>query len=313
MLGLERLADYDRVAPLAEAERTVALRRGARAGARLLRELLARARRRPRAEFFTGDYIDAPPAPGKRGGAFCSYAVPSAHPYVMLNYTSRPGDVLTMAHELGHGVHAVAGARPQGMFEFGTPLTVAETASIFGETIVLGRLLEQARRRLRAAGAARLLARRRGRRGLSPGGDEPLRGPRAHRSGASPASSRSTASRGLGRHPDRAARRLGRALRGLQLVVVLRARTSSPRPATSTPTPTATCWRCRSTAATSRRARTSSSPTSSCCAPAARCRPRSSARSSASTSPIPGFWNAGLDLIERQLERAEETAAAVSG
>ena len=94
-------------------------------------------------EFFTGDYIDAPPAPGKRGGAFCSYAVPSAHPYVMLNYTSRPGDVLTMAHELGHGVHASL-SRPRGMFEFGTPLTVAETASIFGETIVLGRLLEQA-------------------------------------------------------------------------------------------------------------------------------------------------------------------------
>ena len=61
----------------------------------------------------------------------------------MLNYTSRPGDVLTMAHELGHGVHAAL-ARPRGVFEFGTPLTVAETASIFGETIVLGRLLEQA-------------------------------------------------------------------------------------------------------------------------------------------------------------------------
>jgi oligoendopeptidase F len=60
----------------------------------------------------------------------------------MLNYTSRPGDVLTMAHELGHGVHAAL-SRPRGMFEFGTPLTVAETASIFGETIVLGRLLEQ--------------------------------------------------------------------------------------------------------------------------------------------------------------------------
>jgi len=61
----------------------------------------------------------------------------------MLNYTSRPGDVLTMAHELGHGVHAAL-ARPKGLFEFSTPLTVAETASIFGETIVLERLLEQA-------------------------------------------------------------------------------------------------------------------------------------------------------------------------
>ena len=130
-------------------------------------------------EFFTGDHIDAPPLPGKRGGAFCSYAVPSAHPYVMLNYTSLPIDVLIMAHELGHGVHAAL-ARPKGIFEFADPLTVAETASIFGETIVLERLLERAGRD-RAAVAARRVARRRRRRGLSPGGDEPLRGPRPRR------------------------------------------------------------------------------------------------------------------------------------
>ena len=137
MLGLERLADYDRMAPLAEAERHVPYDEARELVLDCYRgfspELGATAE-----EFFTGDYIDAPPAPGKRGGAFCSYAVPSAHPYVMLNYTSRPGDVLTMAHELGHGVHASL-ARPRGIFEFGTPLTVAETASIFGETIVLGR------------------------------------------------------------------------------------------------------------------------------------------------------------------------------
>ena len=142
MLGLERLADYDRMAPLAEAERHIPYDEARELVLDCYRgfspELGATAE-----EFFTGDYIDAPPAPGKRGGAFCSYAVPSAHPYVMLNYTSRPGDVLTMAHELGHGVHASL-SRPRGMFEFGTPLTVAETASIFGETIVLGRLLEQA-------------------------------------------------------------------------------------------------------------------------------------------------------------------------
>jgi oligoendopeptidase F len=142
LLGLDRLADYDRNAPLREAERHVSYDEA--------RELVldcyssfSPVLGESAAEFFTGDYIDAPPAPGKRGGAFCSYAVPSAHPYVMLNYTSRPSDVLTMAHELGHGVHAAL-SRPRGMFEFGTPLTVAETASIFGETIVLGRLLEQA-------------------------------------------------------------------------------------------------------------------------------------------------------------------------
>ena len=142
ILGVEQLADYDRMAPLAETDERIAY-----GDARELvidcysgfsTELGGVA-----AEFFSGDYIDAPPLPGKRGGAFCSYAVPSAHPYVMLNYTSRPSDVLVMAHELGHGVHAAL-ARPKGMFEFATPLTVAETASIFGETIVLGRLLEQA-------------------------------------------------------------------------------------------------------------------------------------------------------------------------
>ena len=142
LLGIERLADYDRMAPVAETERRIPYEEA--------RELVLDCYRGFSPElgelvegFFTGAYIDAPPAPGKRGGAFCSYAVPSAHPYVMLNYTSRPGDVLTMAHELGHGVHAAL-ARPRGIFEFSTPLTVAETASIFGEAIVLGRLLERA-------------------------------------------------------------------------------------------------------------------------------------------------------------------------
>jgi oligoendopeptidase F len=81
--------------------------------------------------------------PNKRGGAFCAYTVPSAHPYVLLNYTYKRRDVLTLAHELGHGVHAALGAR-QGIFHMSTPLTLAETASVFGETIVFGRLLEQA-------------------------------------------------------------------------------------------------------------------------------------------------------------------------
>ncbi|MQA76628.1 MAG: ATP-binding cassette domain-containing protein, partial [Solirubrobacterales bacterium] len=93
--------------------------------------------------FFTGDHVDAPPEPGKRGGAFCAYVVPTVHPYVMLNYTARSNDVLTMAHELGHGVHAYL-AREQGLFQFSTPLTLAETASMFGESIVLERLLAEA-------------------------------------------------------------------------------------------------------------------------------------------------------------------------
>jgi oligoendopeptidase F len=142
LLGLDRLAYYDRVAPVAATEQTI--------GYTEARELVLDCYRGfspelgdTAAAFFEDAYVDAPPLPGKRGGAFCSYVVPSAHPYVMLNFTARPRDALTMAHELGHGVHATL-ARPKGIFEFSTPLTVAETASIFGETIVLGRLLERA-------------------------------------------------------------------------------------------------------------------------------------------------------------------------
>src|SRR5215212_9754716 len=93
--------------------------------------------------FFDERWIDAPVRPAKRGGAFCASTVPELHPYVMLNYTARRGDVLTLAHELGHGVHAVLGAR-QGIFHMSTPLTMAETASTFGEEIVFDRLLELA-------------------------------------------------------------------------------------------------------------------------------------------------------------------------
>jgi oligoendopeptidase F len=92
--------------------------------------------------FFDERRIDAPLRPGKRGGAFCASAVPGVQPYVLLNYTARRRDVLTLAHELGHGVHFALAAR-QGIFHQGTPLTLAETASVFGETIVFGRLLEE--------------------------------------------------------------------------------------------------------------------------------------------------------------------------
>jgi oligoendopeptidase F len=142
LLGLERLAHYDRMAPVSDEAPHVPYDEA--------RAVVLDCYRRFSPElgeaaetFFDGDYIDAPPEPGKRGGAFCAYVVPSVHPYVMLNYTSRSDDVLTMAHELGHGVHAYL-ARDQGLFQFSTPLTLAETASIFGETIVLERLVGDA-------------------------------------------------------------------------------------------------------------------------------------------------------------------------
>ncbi|HKY16449.1 MAG TPA: M3 family oligoendopeptidase [Microthrixaceae bacterium] len=94
-------------------------------------------------QFFDEAWIDAPLRPAKRGGAFCAYTVPSHHPYLLLNWTSTRRDVLTLAHELGHGIHAYL-SRPQGIFHQTTPLTLAETASVFGETLTFGRLVAQA-------------------------------------------------------------------------------------------------------------------------------------------------------------------------
>jgi oligoendopeptidase F len=91
--------------------------------------------------FFEDGWIDAPPRPGKDPGAFCHPAVPSIHPYVLLNFYGRSRDVTTLAHELGHGVHQVLAAE-QGALMADTPLTLAETASVFGEMLVFRALLE---------------------------------------------------------------------------------------------------------------------------------------------------------------------------
>ncbi|MDQ4040244.1 MAG: M3 family oligoendopeptidase [Actinomycetota bacterium] len=141
MLGLDRLADYDRSAAVTHEEVTATWREARElvldSYASFSPQLGDVARR-----FFEEPWIDAPVRPHKRGGAFCAYTVPDVHPYVMLNWTGRRRDVLTLAHELGHGVHAALAAR-QGMLHQHTPLTLAETASVFGETIVFGRLLER--------------------------------------------------------------------------------------------------------------------------------------------------------------------------
>jgi oligoendopeptidase F len=90
--------------------------------------------------FFARNWIDAPARPGKQAGAFAHPTVPSAHPYVLLNYQGRPRDVMTLAHELGHGVHQVL-AGPNGALMAPTPLTLAETASVFGEMLTFKALL----------------------------------------------------------------------------------------------------------------------------------------------------------------------------
>ncbi len=139
VLGLEKLADYDRAAAVADDEEeysweaaTGVVQEAYSGFSPELGDLVAR--------FFDEQWIDAPARPGKRGGAFCAYTTPSVHPYVMLNWTSRRRDVMTLAHELGHGVHAAL-AIPRGIFEQHTPLTVCETASVFGEALTFRRLL----------------------------------------------------------------------------------------------------------------------------------------------------------------------------
>jgi oligoendopeptidase F len=105
--------------------------------------------------FFEKRWIDAPLRPGKTTGAFAHSTVPSVHPYVLLNYQGHPRDVMTLAHELGHGVHQVLAGR-QGYFLSQTPLTLAETASVFGEMLtfqaLLARTTDKAARRALLAG-----------------------------------------------------------------------------------------------------------------------------------------------------------------
>src|ERR1700727_622945 len=92
--------------------------------------------------FFTDRWIDAPVRPGKAPGAFSHPTTPSAHPYVLMNYQGKPRDVMTLAHELGHGVHQVLAAK-NGALMAPTPLTLAETASVFGEMLTFRRLLAE--------------------------------------------------------------------------------------------------------------------------------------------------------------------------
>ncbi|MHB1206032.1 MAG: M3 family oligoendopeptidase [Rhodospirillaceae bacterium] len=91
-------------------------------------------------QFFAKSWIDAPARPGKASGAFSHPTVPSAHPYILLNYLGSTRDVMTLAHELGHGVHQVLAA-PQGQLISSTPLTLAETASVFGEMLTFQQML----------------------------------------------------------------------------------------------------------------------------------------------------------------------------
>ena len=139
LLGEDELFDYDRYAPLPAADkhydwaeaRQIVLNAYGSFDSRMADVA---------GMFFDRRWIDAAIRPGKRGGAFSAGVVPSVHPYILMNYEARPRDVMTLAHELGHGVHQkLAGV--QGLLQADTPLTTAETASVFGEMLVFQDLL----------------------------------------------------------------------------------------------------------------------------------------------------------------------------
>lgn len=149
LLGLDQLAFYDRTAPLAQDPSTVPWGEA--------RDIVLGAYSDFSTEtgdiveqFFADSWIDAPVRENKRTGAFCATTVPGVHPYVFMNYTGDRRSVLTLAHELGHGLHGYL-AMPLGLFNADTPLTTAETASVFGEALTFKRLLaleDDPRRRL---------------------------------------------------------------------------------------------------------------------------------------------------------------------
>ena len=140
-MGLDRLEYWDRNAPLPEdsdvrrpwAEAKVVVLNAYKTFSPTLAGIVD--------QFFTKSWIDAEVRPGKDSGAFCHSTVPSAHPFVLMNYQGRTRDVMTLAHELGHGVHQVLAAK-QGPLMSGTPLTLAETASVFGEQLTFRALLD---------------------------------------------------------------------------------------------------------------------------------------------------------------------------
>jgi len=142
LLGVEQIADYDRSAPVAPEQVSYSFGQARELVLDTYQSFSPKAGEVVR-RFFAESWVDAPVRPHKRGGAFCAYTVPSVHPYVLLNFTARRRDVLVMAHELGHGLHATL-AQPQGVFHQSTPLTLAETASVFGEALVFGRLVDDA-------------------------------------------------------------------------------------------------------------------------------------------------------------------------
>ncbi len=144
LLGLDRLYEWDRYAPIDQATRRIAWSDA--------RDMVLSSYHRfsPRAgriveDFFARSWIDAPVLEGKEGGAYCAFATPDLHPFVMMNFTGQLNDALTLAHELGHGLHDVLAAERNHIFDYHPPLTLAETASVFGETLTFDAVMAEER------------------------------------------------------------------------------------------------------------------------------------------------------------------------
>jgi oligoendopeptidase F len=141
LLGLDKLMHYDRYAPLKKSQESIAYDEACeivleayKAFSPQLHELAI--------PFFEQGWIDAPVSEGKRGGAFCAGVSPDHHPYILLNYTNKPRDVMTLAHELGHGVHDRLASK-QHALDYHPVLPLAETASTFGEMLTFEKLFSQ--------------------------------------------------------------------------------------------------------------------------------------------------------------------------
>ncbi|HZQ50225.1 MAG TPA: M3 family oligoendopeptidase [Candidatus Dormibacteraeota bacterium] len=141
LMGLDELHEWDRYAPVAGASRDMSWNDA--------KDLVLGSYQRfsPRigeliGEFFENGWIDAPVLPNKQGGAYCMPVTPKHHPYVMLNYTGKLRDALVIAHELGHGLHDRLAVK-QNLFDYHPPLTLAETASVFGEQLTFDAIMAQ--------------------------------------------------------------------------------------------------------------------------------------------------------------------------
>lgn len=140
ILGLQEMFDYDRYAPMIKNEATISWEEASSIVVESYAEF-DQTMGEITKKFFDNNWIDAAIKPGKRGGAYSASTVPSVHPYVFMNFDGKIRDVQTLAHELGHGVHQYL-SRQQGPLQAGTPLTTAETASVFGEMLVFQNLLK---------------------------------------------------------------------------------------------------------------------------------------------------------------------------